>query len=171
MIVFSFLSLCFAFICAWALFSSMNSSFYHTTQGSWRSNFINLLLVLSCTSFRGLKCPSVLFWNHQLVAIDFDYLGLTLSIPRCSWRYDGQRAQIHRLEDGSVRVFSRNGDETTSRFPDLIEIVKDSSAPTAVTFILDAEVIFSPYFFFSFLACSIVWLACRLDIWESFVSW
>ncbi|KAK4477671.1 hypothetical protein RD792_016916 [Penstemon davidsonii] len=59
----------------------------------------------------------------------------------CEFKYDGQRAQIHRLADGSICVFSRNGDETTSRFPDVIEIVKDSCAHTAVTFILDAEVV------------------------------
>lgn len=58
-----------------------------------------------------------------------------------SSRYDGQRAQIHRLSDGSIRVFSRNGDETTSRFPDLVDIVVESCGHAAVTFILDAEVI------------------------------
>ncbi|KAL8472656.1 hypothetical protein ACS0TY_029752 [Phlomoides rotata] len=59
----------------------------------------------------------------------------------CEYKYDGQRAQIHRLADGSIHVFSRNGDETTSRFPDLIDIVKDSCVDAAVTFILDAEVV------------------------------
>lgn len=55
-------------------------------------------------------------------------------------RYDGQRAQIHKLSDGSVRVFSRNGDETTSRFPDLVNIMKESCSSAAATFVLDAEV-------------------------------
>ncbi|KAJ4959815.1 hypothetical protein NE237_019725 [Protea cynaroides] len=59
----------------------------------------------------------------------------------CEYKYDGQRAQIHRLTDASVRVFSRNGDETTSRFPDLVNIIKESCKPDAVTFILDAEVV------------------------------
>ncbi|XP_075492248.1 DNA ligase 6 isoform X1 [Primulina tabacum] len=59
----------------------------------------------------------------------------------CEYKYDGQRAQIHRLVDGSVRVFSRNGDETTSKFPDLINIVVDLSAHAAHSFILDAEVV------------------------------
>ncbi|XP_073139252.1 DNA ligase 6 isoform X2 [Henckelia pumila] len=59
----------------------------------------------------------------------------------CEFKYDGQRAQIHKLVDGSVRVFSRNGDETTSKFPDLINIVVDLSAHAAHSFIVDAEVV------------------------------
>ncbi|XP_010528512.1 PREDICTED: DNA ligase 6 isoform X2 [Tarenaya hassleriana] len=59
----------------------------------------------------------------------------------CEYKYDGQRAQIHKLLDGTVRIFSRNGDETTSRFPDLIDIIKQFSSPAAETFMLDAEVV------------------------------
>ncbi|KAI9162037.1 hypothetical protein LWI28_023160 [Acer negundo] len=59
----------------------------------------------------------------------------------CEYKYDGQRAQIHKLVDGTLRIFSRNGDETTSRFPDLISIIKEFCKPAAVTFILDAEVV------------------------------
>ncbi|GKU97649.1 hypothetical protein SLEP1_g10767 [Rubroshorea leprosula] len=59
----------------------------------------------------------------------------------CEYKYDGQRAQIHKLADGTMRVFSRNGEETTSRFPDLVNIIKESCKPAASTFILDAEVV------------------------------
>lgn len=59
----------------------------------------------------------------------------------CEYKYDGQRAQIHKLAGGSVRVFSRNGDETTSRFPDLVNIITESCGPRGATFILDAEVV------------------------------
>ncbi|TMW94034.1 hypothetical protein EJD97_010853 [Solanum chilense] len=59
----------------------------------------------------------------------------------CEYKYDGQRAQIHKLSDGSVRVFSRNGDETTSRFPDLVNIITESCDSRGATFILDAEVV------------------------------
>jgi len=57
-----------------------------------------------------------------------------------TFRYDGQRAQIHKLLDGTVCIFSRNGDETTSRFPDLVDVIKQFSCPAAETFMLDAEV-------------------------------
>ncbi|EOA33487.1 hypothetical protein CARUB_v10019664mg [Capsella rubella] len=59
----------------------------------------------------------------------------------CEYKYDGQRAQIHKLRDGTVRIFSRNGDETTSRFPDLVYVIKQFSCPVAETFMLDAEVV------------------------------
>ncbi|XP_022158502.1 DNA ligase 6-like isoform X2 [Momordica charantia] len=59
----------------------------------------------------------------------------------CEYKYDGQRAQIHKLADGSVRVFSRNSDDTTSKFPDLINIINELCKPAASTFILDAEVV------------------------------
>ncbi|RID55400.1 hypothetical protein BRARA_G02666 [Brassica rapa] len=59
----------------------------------------------------------------------------------CEYKYDGQRAQIHLLLDGTVRIFSRNGDETTSRFPDLVDVIKQFACPTAETFMLDAEVV------------------------------
>ncbi|KAF3779844.1 DNA ligase [Nymphaea thermarum] len=56
-------------------------------------------------------------------------------------KYDGQRAQVHRLMDGSIKVFSRNGEETTSRFPDLVKIISESSKQAAETYILDGEVV------------------------------
>ncbi|KAG6777436.1 hypothetical protein POTOM_017257 [Populus tomentosa] len=56
-------------------------------------------------------------------------------------KYDGQRAQIHKMPNGTVRIYSRNGDETTSRFPDLIKIIEESCKPAAVTLIVDAEVV------------------------------
>lgn len=67
-----------------------------------------------------------------------NYLAIKSKI--LTFRYDGQRAQIHQLHDGTVRVFSRNGDETTSRFPDLVGVIKQFASPAAETFMLDAEV-------------------------------
>ncbi|XP_068641660.1 DNA ligase 6 isoform X2 [Aristolochia californica] len=59
----------------------------------------------------------------------------------CEYKYDGQCAQIHKLEDGRVQVFSRSGEEATSKFPDVVNIIKESCNPAAKTFILDAEVV------------------------------
>ncbi|KZV87084.1 hypothetical protein EXIGLDRAFT_697865 [Exidia glandulosa HHB12029] len=39
----------------------------------------------------------------------------------CEYKYDGERAQVHRLADGSVRVFSRNSEDMSKKYPDLVE--------------------------------------------------
>nr|XP_034592864.1 DNA ligase 6 isoform X3 [Setaria viridis]TKW16100.1 hypothetical protein SEVIR_5G277300v2 [Setaria viridis] len=62
-------------------------------------------------------------------------------IPPMLARYDGQRAQIHRLLDGSVRIFSRQMKESTPRFPDLVNMIKELCRPEVSSFILDAEVV------------------------------
>ncbi|EUB61809.1 DNA ligase [Echinococcus granulosus] len=44
----------------------------------------------------------------------------------CEYKYDGERAQVHLLLDGSVRVYSRNQEDTTSKYPDIVNSLVDS---------------------------------------------
>uniref|UniRef100_A0A5K3EUW8 DNA ligase n=1 Tax=Mesocestoides corti TaxID=53468 RepID=A0A5K3EUW8_MESCO len=38
----------------------------------------------------------------------------------CEFKYDGERAQIHLLADSTVRVYSRNQENNTSKYPDIV---------------------------------------------------
>ncbi|KAL2896308.1 DNA ligase 6 [Bienertia sinuspersici] len=76
--------------------------------------------------------------QNSVCTVDIDLLMCKVG---CRLRYDGQRAQIHKLDDGSVHIFSRNGDETTSRFPDLVHTIQEACKPSTASFIIDAEVV------------------------------
>jgi DNA ligase 1 len=59
----------------------------------------------------------------------------------CEYKYDGERAQIHLLEDGTVKIFSRNQEDNTAKFPDLITGMKRYVKPGIKSVVIDCEAV------------------------------
>ncbi|CAH00715.1 DNA ligase (ATP) CDC9 [Kluyveromyces lactis] len=59
----------------------------------------------------------------------------------CEYKYDGERAQVHLCRDGSMKIYSRNGEDMTERYPeiDVKHYVKDLGATKS--FIVDSEAV------------------------------
>ncbi|ODV82973.1 hypothetical protein CANARDRAFT_30439 [[Candida] arabinofermentans NRRL YB-2248] len=59
----------------------------------------------------------------------------------CEYKYDGERAQLHLLPNGDLRIYSRNSEDMTERYPDLVGVVKElkSLNPNINSLILDCE--------------------------------
>ncbi|XP_059617642.1 DNA ligase 1 isoform X2 [Phlebotomus argentipes] len=59
----------------------------------------------------------------------------------CEWKYDGERAQIHIKENGSVAIFSRNQENNTTKYPDIIARIDAVKKDTVESCILDCEAV------------------------------
>ncbi|OCH96116.1 ATP-dependent DNA ligase [Obba rivulosa] len=59
----------------------------------------------------------------------------------CEYKYDGERAQVHLVEDGTVSVFSRNSEDMSKKYPDLMEQIPHCIKENTKSFVLDAEAV------------------------------
>lgn len=59
----------------------------------------------------------------------------------CEWKYDGERAQIHISENGTVSIYSRNQENNTTKYPDIIARIDNVKKSTVKSCILDCEAV------------------------------
>ncbi|KAK9397338.1 DNA ligase 1 [Crotalus adamanteus] len=59
----------------------------------------------------------------------------------CEYKYDGERAQIHILENGEVHIYSRNQENNTTKYPDIVTRIPKVKNSTVKSCILDAEAV------------------------------
>ncbi|KAG5890136.1 hypothetical protein JTB14_027803 [Gonioctena quinquepunctata] len=71
----------------------------------------------------------------QEVLHRFDGLKFT-----CEWKYDGERAQIH-IDGENVHIFSRNQENNTSKYPDIISRLEGCKTEDVKSCILDCEAV------------------------------
>ncbi|KAL0265983.1 UNVERIFIED_CONTAM: hypothetical protein PYX00_011700 [Menopon gallinae] len=57
----------------------------------------------------------------------------------CEYKYDGERAQIHKY-DNTFKVYSRSSEDLTNKYPDLHDVLKNISK-SDVDFVLDSEIV------------------------------
>ncbi|KAF8525060.1 DNA ligase I [Hysterangium stoloniferum] len=59
----------------------------------------------------------------------------------CEYKYDGERAQVHKLPNGNLAVFSRNSEDMSKKYPDLVEQIPRCIKENVSSFVLDAEAV------------------------------
>ncbi|OAD62767.1 DNA ligase 1, partial [Eufriesea mexicana] len=59
----------------------------------------------------------------------------------CEWKYDGERAQIHLAEDDKISIYSRNQENNTTKYPDIIGRFKNTRGERVKSCILDCEAV------------------------------
>ena len=57
----------------------------------------------------------------------------------CEYKYDGERAQLHKSTNGAVHVYSRNSEDLSGKYPDVLEML--NNVTTVTSFILDCEAV------------------------------
>ncbi|KNC83728.1 DNA ligase 1 [Sphaeroforma arctica JP610] len=57
------------------------------------------------------------------------------------YKYDGERAQVHLMDNGTMRIYSRNLENNTSKYPDVIDKIRQCFSPEVKNFIIDAEAV------------------------------
>ncbi|XP_055954640.1 DNA ligase 1 isoform X2 [Patella vulgata] len=59
----------------------------------------------------------------------------------CEYKYDGERAQIHVLENGDICIYSRNSENNTSKYPDIISRMPKILNDDVKSCVIDSEAV------------------------------
>ncbi|KAI0212316.1 DNA ligase 1 [Lamellibrachia satsuma] len=59
----------------------------------------------------------------------------------CEYKYDGERAQIHILENGKVQIYSRNQEDNTSKYPDITCRMPKALTDSVKSAVIDSEAV------------------------------
>ncbi|EJD55346.1 ATP-dependent DNA ligase [Auricularia subglabra TFB-10046 SS5] len=59
----------------------------------------------------------------------------------CEYKYDGERAQVHRVENGKMFVYSRNSEDMSKKYPELVDHFPKCFTEKTKSFVLDAEAV------------------------------
>ncbi|XP_073246345.1 DNA ligase 1-like isoform X2 [Porites lutea] len=59
----------------------------------------------------------------------------------CEFKYDGERAQIHVLENGDIHIYSRNQENNTSKYPDITARMPKVLGDGVKSCIIDTEAV------------------------------
>ncbi|CCJ31236.1 unnamed protein product, partial [Pneumocystis jirovecii] len=57
----------------------------------------------------------------------------------CEYKYDGERTQIHLIPNGEVKVFSRNLENISNKYPDIVGVIPKIIKDGITSFVLDCE--------------------------------
>jgi len=57
------------------------------------------------------------------------------------WKYDGERAQIHVISRDNIKVYSRNSENMTEKYPDVVKVVQDCLCEGVESCIIDSELV------------------------------
>jgi len=57
------------------------------------------------------------------------------------YKYDGERAQIHVVNRETILIYSRNSENMTQKYPDVVQMVKDNLADGVESCIIDSELV------------------------------
>ncbi|CAE5959716.1 unnamed protein product [Arabidopsis arenosa] len=102
------------------------------TSGVWN-------LPKTCNLTPGVPVRAMLAKATTSVDLILEKFGDT--VFTAEYKYDGERAQIHYMEDGTIEIFSRHAERNTGKYPDVVLALSRFKKLSVKSFILDCEVV------------------------------